>query len=291
MNIKNNIKDIVIELQTVYLQEEQAYQVALHLLMYVTSLSRTALLTQKIVLTDAQKELLSKYVYDIVHNNKPLAYILKEMPFGNLTLCVNPPILIPRPETEEWVMDLVTILYSYKDQPLTILDMCSGTGCIGLSLAYALPQSKVYLVDINKDALKIAQENAFRNGITNVFFIESDLFTAFPNGLLFDCIVSNPPYIAEDEWLSLEPSVKEWEDKKALVADDNGLALLQKIIECSSAYLKKDSVLDLSIPRLVLEIGYMQGYAVQDMCIKNGFKNSLIIKDGAGKDRVIQAIL
>ena len=167
----------------------------------------------------------------LINKNMPLAYLLGSTPFCGLDIITKPPVLIPRPETEEWTANLIDQLQSVRNEPLWILDLCTGSGCIALALADALPKAKVYGTDIGDAALALAQENARHNHITNATFLYSDLFAQIPKEFTFDLIVGNPPYIDEKEWNTLEKSVTQWEDRNALIAPDHGLALIKRIID------------------------------------------------------------
>lgn len=166
--------------------------------------------------------------------------------------------------------------------------MCTGSGCIGLWLAHALKQAHVYAVDIADTALTLAQKNARHNNIANITFIKSDLFSVLPTGLTYDLIISNPPYIAPEVWHTLSDTVRNWEDRTALVANQHGMELIKKIIYQAPLYLKKTSPLKkYGIPQLVLEIGYDQGEKTYHTMLEAGFSFAKIIQDAAEIDRVV----
>ncbi|MFA6527712.1 MAG: HemK/PrmC family methyltransferase, partial [Candidatus Babeliales bacterium] len=174
------------------------------------------------------REQLEVLVFERVTNKKPLQYIIGSVPFGDLTILVQPPILIPRPETEEWVLWTIEQYAPLANEPLTILDLCTGTGCIGLEIARALPSATVVGVDINPQAIALAEKNKALNAIHNTTFVQGDLFEPVKNQH-FDLIVANPPYLDEAEWDALDPQVTGWEDKQALVAHDHGMAIYERI--------------------------------------------------------------
>ena len=235
------INDITAQLQPLY--PESAEQHAWWLLMAVTMQTREQLLAQPtLLLSDHHKTTLTHYINQLVHLQMPFAYVVGSVPFGNLEILIEPPILIPRPETEEWCIELAQKLQQIPG-PLTILDMCTGSGCIALTLAQALPHATVYGVDINKDALALAQKNAMHNKITNVTWVLSDLFDQLDPNLRFDLIVSNPPYISESEWHTLDPQVKNWEDVHALLAPQEGLGVLDRLIHQAPAWLRPNKTL------------------------------------------------
>lgn len=210
-------------------------------------------------------------------DHKPLGYILGSVPFADLTINVVPPLLIPRSETEEWVEWVITELKEYKKETLRILDLCTGTGCIALALAQAFPNAEIIGVDINPVAIEAAQKNAATNNILNARFILSDVFSAV-EGQTFDVIVSNPPYIDLEEWKTLAPSVKNWEDPAALVAPHKGLFFYEKITAQAPSFLKTDSIVK-NAPRLIVEIGYQQNESVTALFEAQGYKNVAAHKD------------
>ncbi len=223
----------------------------------------------------------------LINKHIPLQYLLGSTPFAGLDIIVRPPILIPRPETEEWICNLIDQLHPFKQEQLWILDLCTGSGCIALALADALPKAKVYATDINDAALELARENARHNQISNVTFLRSDLFNEISSAFKFDIIVSNPPYIDPRSWNTLEPSVRDWEDKNALIAEDHGLALVKRIIDQAPDYIKSNDHLKNSrIPQLSMEIDATQGQAVSTYMKEHAYNQIEIIKDLEGKDRI-----
>ncbi len=258
------------------------------LLEWITGKTQTELIIKyHEQLSDAQQLLLEKTLKEIIDEHKPIQYILGSVPFLSLDITVRPPILIPRPETEFWCSWLIEKLKTVGDQPLMMLDLCTGSGCIGLSLAHAFPNATIYASDISEEACSLAKENAQKNHITNIKIVESDLFKDLPKKS-FDIIVSNPPYIAPEEWPTLQESVKGWEDMRALITPDAGLALITKIIEAAPSHLEKNSVLTVNdIPQLVIEIGYLQGISVKYLMSRAGFSNVSVHKDQSGNDRFV----
>ena len=236
---------------------------------------------------DAAQKKLDDALDALINKDMPLAYLLGSTPFCGLDILVKPPILIPRPETEELTANLIDRLKPLRNEPLWILDLCTGSGCIALALADALPKAKVYGTDISNQALALAKENARHNHIANVEFLNSDLFAQIPAAFTFDLIVSNPPYIPEKDWATLDKSVLQWEDKNALIAADDGLALIKRIIDQAPKYLKQNELLKKNkIPQLILEMDYTQGHAIADFMEQHNYNQIHIQKDLEGKDRV-----
>ncbi len=289
--LKNSI-DIYTALLTKKYSDKQHIQAIIWwVIESVTKKTKLELITSQNTLTPDQADEIFASIIKHVEDDYPLQYILKTVPFCGLTLCVEPPTLIPRPETEEWVTHLIEQLQPLVHEPLAILDMCTGSGCIGLALAQALPQAHIYAVDSANTALALTQKNAHLNRIDNITIVSSNLYQNLPTNIQFDLIVSNPPYISEAEFKDLSPTVAKWEDKQALVADDDGLYLIKKIISDAPTYLKKEIKLSsLNIPQIVIEIGYLQGSTVQKLCSNAGFDTITVVQDLYGKDRIVTCL-
>lgn len=187
-------------------------------------------------------------------NGQPAQYIIGETDFYGNRFKVDDRVLIPRPETEELVEWLLTDFADQKD--LKVLDMGTGSGAIAISISKEHPDWQVDAADISAKALQVAGLNNEMNK-TNVRFIESDLFNAITED--YDVIISNPPYISEDEINYMDESVIEHEPKEALFAKNNGLFMYQKIADYIK--IKKDTVHG----SLYLEIGFKQTEAVTEI--------------------------
>lgn len=281
------LKQIQERLKAVYENELMCNQYAWWLLEKLTERSKVELLSQPITLDQAQTEQLETWLDEITILHKPISYILGNVPFGPLSIIVRPPVLIPRPETEEWVLAVIEKIKQCTGEPLRILDLCTGSGCIGLLCAYLLPNAQVYAVDLYDDALALAAENKKTLGVTNLTIIKSDLFTELKE-MNFDLILSNPPYITPDEYAQLEPSVARWEDEQALMTQDHGLAIIKQIIDQAPAYIKPNTCLArCNINQLFIEIGYKQAKDVSKLMQKKGYVAITITKDSAEKERVV----
>lgn len=203
----------------------------------------------------------------------PLQHLTGRQSFMGLEFAVNEHVLIPRQDTEILVEEaLKRVLPGDK-----VLDMCTGSGCIAVSIAVMAREAKVYAADISAEALKVAKANAQRLQ-ANVTFIESDLFGNVEG--MFDRIVSNPPYIKSGQIAELMPEVREHEPLCALDGSEDGLYFYRRIIEEADAYLKPSGW-------LFFEIGYDQGEAVFGMMRRAGYDKIEIKKDLAGLDRVV----
>lgn len=288
------IEEIVHQLQTSLQKihtKQTALQCAWWLIQWATGKNHTYWLTRKQqTLTEQQHAQLMQALEEHIVEHKPLHYILGSVPFLNLEIIVEPPILIPRPETEQWCSDLIDKLNLLQDKNLRILDMCTGSGCIGLALAHALPNSFVDAVDISLQACKLAQKNAQLNNIKNINIIESDLFAQIPVDTKYDLIVSNPPYIAYDDWLKLDPHIKLWEDPQALWTEDQGYTIIKSLVSQARTWLRyRSDFIPLNIPQLIIEIGSTQGNNVKEYMLSNTFTSVTITKDNAGLDRIVSA--
>lgn len=288
VNIGHLIISIEKKLHDHFKDKTLCTQYAWWLVQAITDKTEIELISANDIKWDTQEEQQLDQALDaLINKNMPLQYLLGSTPFAGLEILVRAPILIPRPETEEWICNLIDQLHPFKQEPLWILDLCTGSGCIALALADALPKARVYATDINDAALELARENARHNHIPNVTFLRSDLFNEISSTFKFDIIVSNPPYIDERSWNTLEPSVRNWEDKNALIAPDHGLALIKRIIDQAPAYIKPHEALkNAQIPQLSLEIDSTQGIAVSTYMKEHAYNQIEIVKDLEGKDRI-----
>ncbi len=256
----------------------------------ISGYNKTILLTTPVTLSSPQLAQIEEWLHALIEQKKPIQYLLGKIPFNAVEIVVQPPLLIPRPETEEWCAQLIKQLKPFKDLPLIILDLCCGSGCIAIALAKALPQATVYATDVDGAAITLTQQNAVHNNVNNIVCLQSDLFNNLPAHVRFDLIVSNPPYIAPHELEHLDESVKNWEALHALVADDNGLAIIKKIIVQAPNYVKPNKDLQShAIAQLILEIGYQQGPAVVDLLTKAHYNTIQVHKDLEGKNRTVRA--
>ena len=213
-------------------------------------------------------------------NRKPLQYILGEWEFYGLPFKVRENVLIPRPDTEILVEQCIQLMREIEEP--NILDIGSGSGAISIAIANELKSSSVTGVDINEDAIKLANENKVLNKVENVNFMKSDLFEKLDEDFKYDLIVSNPPYITKDEYETLMPEVKNFEPKNALTDLGDGLYFYREISKKAEAYLKDTGY-------LAFEIGYKQAKDVSKILEDNNFAILSIVKDYGGNDRVVLA--
>jgi release factor glutamine methyltransferase len=288
-NIYVIIKKITISLETRYESSSHAHTVAWWLLERLTQQNKLDLITQMVVTLSKQDiQQLNSWITQHLDDDYPLHYILGSVPFGPLTLSIEPPTLIPRPETEEWLATIIDSLELVKNEPLKILDMCTGSGCIALWMAQAFPNATIYAIDIADSALTLAQKNATQNNISNIVFLKSDLFTLLPQDIRFDCIISNPPYIAPEDWNDLSPTIRKWEDRGALIAGNHGFDIITQLVAQAPYYINQQSILRKhNLASLVMEIGHNQSKEVQQLFINAGFTQAHILNDSAGIGRVV----
>ena len=206
----------------------------------------------------------------------PLQYIVGETEFMGLKFKVNSSVLIPRQDTETLVEEALKVV-----QPgMKVLDLCTGSGCIIISILHSVPGVDGCATDISKQALNVARENAKLNDV-QVMFEQSDLFDRVAG--VYDVIVSNPPYIASAEILKLMPEVQLFEPQEALDGKEDGLFFYREIASGAKDYLTSGG-------RLLLEIGYDQGAAVSSLLADAGFTEVRVIRDFARNDRVVSAV-
>ena len=241
----------------------------------------------------------------------PLAQILGRQSFYGLDFFVNEDVLIPRADTE-CLVDLVledyadlakqagktyaekrnsenvsnkhedTVENEANSSSLKILDLCTGSGCIGISVAKHLPYQELLLVDLSEKALAVAKKNAEKHLGENVTLLQSDLLTGV-QGKKFSLLLSNPPYIVSRVIPGLEREVSEYEPKMALDGGEDGLAFYRRIAKEAKAVLLPGA-------RLYLEIGYDQGESVKDIFQKEGYEAVEVFPDFAGNPRVLRGI-
>lgn len=223
---------------------------------------------------DALREMVKRRVA-----GEPLQYVTGEAEFCGLKLAVDKRVLIPRPETELLVETVAA------RQPTTVVDVGTGSGCIALALAKKLPAAQITAVDASREALDVAEANAKRcESEKNVRFLQSDLLSELPDSFRCDAIVSNPPYIASGELAKLPREVKDFEPVTALVAGEDGLEVIRRLIVSARRFLSTPGGF------VALEIGAGQRVAVEEIFVGAGFAVAQVEKDLQGHERVIVAV-
>jgi release factor glutamine methyltransferase len=211
--------------------------------------------------------------------DEPIAYILKQKEFYGETFYINKNVLIPRPETEILVEHAIE---GISKKPANILDIGSGSGVIAILLA-KLTDSTVTAIEKSRKAFYVLKKNIALHGVTEkVIPVYGDLFPAAANR--FDMIVSNPPYGSEAEWQDLAPNIKDHEPKEAVVAGEDGLLVIRRIIKGADYFLKPGGI-------LLMEIGYKQEESVRNILAASKFSQIEFFKDYSSIPRVVLAQL
>jgi release factor glutamine methyltransferase len=239
------------------------------------------------------KHLLKHWIQSY-RRGKPLQYILGSQPFLGRQIITKQPVLIPRPETEEWTAKLIQMTKKHPE-PLKILEFCTGTGCISISLALELNASMV-CNDVSLRAIALAARNAKRFG-ADLHLVKGDMFDSQTLDAIiqsslsidgkrgFDMIVANPPYISPSEYERLDRTVKNWEDKRALLANDtSGVKFYNYIAQIAPLLLNDNHFA--SIPKILVETGHDQAHLVKQIFGREYSKID-VWKDFAGHDRNI----
>lgn len=209
----------------------------------------------------------------------PLQHLTGNQEFMGINFKVNENVLIPRQDTEILVEEVIKYINS-QERKVKVLDMCTGSGCIAISIDKLCDNAQVVGADISKKALEIAEINNKENS-AGVDFIESDLFENIKE--CFDVIVSNPPYIESEKIEKLMPEVRDFEPCIALDGTKDGLEFYRNICNNLSRYLKEQGA-------VFFEIGYNQGRSVSKILNEQGFEKVKVIKDYSQNDRVVFAL-
>lgn len=232
---------------------------------------------------------------------EPTRYLTGGCEFMSLAMKVTPACLIPRPETELLVEEVLRLAGAPRrpaaaavagassaqaPAPVSVIDLCTGCGCIAVSLAVYLPQARVTATDISAEALEVAHINAEAHGVAErVTLLQGDLYEPLDaaDAQPADFLVANPPYVPEADWAGLAPEIRQHEPRAALVAGPAGTEIVARILKGAPAYLRPGG-------RLLVEIGSEQGGAILEQAAAvRGLAEARIIKDYAGLDRILLA--
>lgn len=213
---------------------------------------------------------------------EPVAYLIGEWEFHGLPLDVTPEVLIPRDDTEV-LAERAIVRVKAAGEEARALDLCTGSGCVGLAIAHDCPQAKVVLADISESALRVCRQNIRRNGlIGRAVACQADALEK-PNAALwdFDVIAANPPYIPSGEWAALDPSVRNFEPRLALDGGEDGLDFYRGILEHWIISLRLGGW-------LLCEVGQGQAPAVEELFARHGLLDIQTYPDTAGIWRVVE---
>lgn len=254
----------------------EAPREAEQLLLHVTGADRVALYRDNPdISSDAQARFEALVTRRTLR--EPMHYILGELEFMGVRLKIGPGLLVPRPETELLVTEAIRILDPTRRTH--VLDLCTGSGAIALALARALPRSEVTATDISPDAIHYAMLSARMNQLSNVRFLEGHMFVP-AEGMMFEMIVSNPPYIPTDEIDPLMPEVSKWEPREALDGGPDGLDFYREILTGAPCYLDPPGW-------VLMELGAGQAPDVAAIAEHTGlYETPSFINDLAGHQRV-----
>ena len=204
---------------------------------------------------------------------EPCPYIFGYVEFLECSIEVNRSVLIPRPETEILVDRVIKEL---PEQPVEIWDICTGSGCIGIAIKKKRPDCTVILSDISKEALAVARKNGERNGAL-VELLQGDLLAPF-KGRRADVVVCNPPYVSEQEYLTLDREVRDWEPRGALVAETSGYAFYHRMASELSSFLNPSA-------KVYFEIGCEMGSQVENIFNSPCWARQELSQDWSSRDR------
>jgi release factor glutamine methyltransferase len=230
--------------------------------------------------TPEQLELIKRLepMAERIENGEPLQYVIGHVDFWGLEIKCDPRALIPRPETELLVEEVLSSRI-WKRQPATVVDVGTGTGCIVLTLAKQRSDAHFKAVDASPAALELARENAALNGLEdNILWLENSLLEGFAAESA-DAVVANLPYIAADDWKTLSPSVRDYEPQSALESGPSGMELIAQLAAQARYVLVPGGM-------LFLEFGYDQGNSVRHCLEQLHYQNIQIKHDLAGHDRI-----
>lgn len=293
VNVSLLIKDIAYSLLSTYHDNSVAYSQAWNIIEHITGKRRIQFITNPfIALSGEQKRQLDLIVDKVKRVGMPLLYALGTAPFLGLDLTIKPPVLIPRTETEGWcakVLELIEPLLeqTMPEKPFTVLDLCTGSGCIALALAAKFKDKNISIIAIDNsvNALDCAQFNAEKYKLTDkCLFIRSDLYAELPPDFSCDLIVANPPYIQHQEFLKLDPTVRYWEDYHALVSGSEGVELIKDIVGEAGRFLRNTY----GCAQLWCEIGHQQGEKVTSLFKASDFHALTVLQDLRGQDRLVR---
>lgn len=213
-------------------------------------------------------------------SREPVAYLRGQREFYGRNFKVDARVLVPRPDTETLV-EVALARSAHVALSARVLDVCTGSGCVGITLARERPTTSVILADVSAEALAVAAENLVRTGAYNAAILKSDLLERVTGP--FDLVTANPPYIATEEMTDLPPDVRDFEPRLALDGGHGGLVLMQRLVDDVPRVLAKNAV-------FAVELGLGQADRVAAMFQKRGFEDVRIAKDYGRIDRIVSGV-
>ncbi len=218
-------------------------------------------------------------------NHEPVQYLVGETSFYGISLKADKRALIPRPETQTLVDEAVRAIKAIDDRAPLVADICTGGGCVAIAVASQAPTAIVHACDIDADALALANENIERTNLSDrITTYQGDLLGALPDGDPYDVIVANPPYIPDDEWGQVAANVKDHEPTHALRGGTDGLDLVRPLIAHAADRLRTGGL-------LAIEVAAARADEALALITADGrYKNARIVRDFAGRPRVITAV-
>jgi len=256
------------------------------LLAHIIKKDRVWLITHRDEVLDDEQQRAFAEVIRRRTGREPLQHIIGSQEFWGLEFMVTPDVLIPRPETEH-IIEAALAIVQDRNSPVRIIDLCTGSGCIAVSLAKELAAARIIATDASEKALAVARENSRRHGVAErIRFLQGDLFRPLEELDLrgqVDILVSNPPYVLAGNLSTLQPEVRDYEPQMALIAGPEGTEIAIRIIRTAPEYLKQNGA-------LIMEMGMGQSEALmRAVAATSAYAGPDILKDLAGINRVIVA--
>ena len=286
MKIRDVIELFRNELKDIYSPEEIENFIFFSVSEHLGFTRRHLQLKANQLLSEKENERFKSIVEDL-KKFKPIQYILGHTEFYGYKIRVNEHVLIPRPETEELVEQILEDIRS-TGQPINqVLDICTGSGCIAIALKKNIPEANVFAIDVSDEALLVAKGNAILNQ-TQIHFLQADILTPLASekkenekGAKFEIIVSNPPYVRISEKEKMSKNVLDYEPHNALfVSDNDALVFYKAIADFALRNLSENG-------KLYFEINESLGTEVKKLLTEKGLKNVEVKKDMSGKDRIV----